>query len=96
MRLLTRASGVSLRIVSLLLWTNSGLPERQTFVTCPLTRFGSDDLTVASIGSPLLEISLQSFLKASTLCACIGSSYIGTSSAASSGCVHLAMASVVA
>jgi hypothetical protein len=93
---LTKARGVSFNIVSRLLCTSSGLPVRHTLVTCPLTRFGSEDLTCASIGKGPFVISLHSFLKLTTFVACTGSSWIGTSSGASSGCVHRRTASAVA
>src|SRR6266536_1904372 len=83
-------------MVSLLLLTSSGLPERHTFVTWPLTRLGSDDLTWASIGKGPFVRSLQSFLRFATFWAWTGNSYIGTSSGASSGCVHRRTAPCVA
>ncbi len=93
---LTKAKGVSFNIVSRLLCTSSGLPVRHTLVTWPLTRFGSEDLTCASIGKGPFVMSLHSFLRLTTFVACTGSSWIGTSSGASSGCVHRRTASAVA
>lgn len=83
-------------MVSRLLCTRSGLPVRHTLTTWPLTRFGSEDFTCASIGKGPFVISLHSFLKLATLVACTGSSWMGTSSGASSGCVHRSTASAVA
>lgn len=89
--------GISLRMVSRLLLTKSGVPVRQTVVICWLLPFfGDETRTCASIGSGPLDKSAQSARRFARFWAWTGSSWTWTSSGASSGCVHLSTASVVA
>lgn len=95
----TNAIGVSFKIVSLLLCTNSGLPERVTVVTCAgeaVGRLGVVTATSAKIGKGPLVIAAQSFERISIFEVCTGNFQTGMSSGASLGCVHLSTALAVA
>lgn len=95
----TNAIGVSFKIVSLLLCTNSGLPDRVTVVTWAGEapgRLGVVTATSAAIGKGPLVISAQSLERISIFELCTGNFHTGMSSGASSGCVHRRTALAVA